>query len=514
MSDWSATLYNNIQRGNAALWGVSERIRKTWRRSIRAIGGYWLGTCEYRGTRDEMLEMFLEGMMRELREDVGGLVTWEGFIAEMRLTLDGITYIRSMVDLVNAAKLLYTRIGETLLSNGGAESGAWSVASGKGGITGSATVTQTAEWVNTGTYSCKIVSASGIRGANIQGAAGATYPITIIANAAYEITGVINVVSGSWRISCNRADNDASLAFDSSRSAIGEKTIKMTIPATNTYAGLVDLRITSENAAGTVYGDSFSFTLAPYQAQTGWHTDADSISEYGRMELASLEIAMSSAAANAKAATIVSKQAWSKSLPPNEFTLIGADLENESGEAKDKLEMTLHGYVHTLANKYIVLTGTGAASTLITSSITNEAEFIDTGSINTNALSYYIDPRGPIKHWQVLMDIINAGDASGNRWIGGVSAGRLFDYGLADGQVAYRYRGGRFYHSSGGELEPWFAEPGHLLYLDDAPVGPGQISSNLEDDPHVVFVSEVEMGPPTEQYPLGTLTMKHDENVI
>jgi hypothetical protein len=72
--------------------------------------------------------------------------------------------------------------------------------------------------------------------------------------------------------------------------------------------------------------------------------------------------------------------------------------------------------------------------------------------------------------------------------------------------------GGKFYNAAGGELEPWFAEPGHLLYLDDAPVGPGQgqISSNPEDDPHVVFVSEVEMGPPTDEYPQGTLTMRHE----
>ena len=136
------------------------------------------------------------------------------------------------------------------------------------------------------------------------------------------------------------------------------------------------------------------------------------------------------------------------------------------------------------------------------------------GSISSNALSYLIDTRGPIKHWQALMDITNAGDASGNRWVCGVMNGRLFNYSLADNVIAYHYRGGKFYHSAGGELEPWFADPGHLLYLDDAPVGPGQISGNLEDDPHIVYVSEVEMGPPTDQYPNGTLTMRHDSGAV
>src|SRR5512139_859445 len=507
---YALTLYSSIERGNTPLWGVTDRMSQTWRRSTRAIGGYWIGTCEYKGTRDDMLEMYLEGMMREVREDSGGLVTWLGYIAEMRLTLAGVTYIRSSIDMVNACKILYTRIGDTLLTNGGAESGAWGVATGKGGITGSATVTQDTTWINTGSYSCKIVSSGGIQGANIEGGAGAVYPITVVANTAYEVTGVVNASSGSWRISVNRSDTDASLCFNSTRGAVGEKTIKMTIPVTNTYAGTCDLRITSEGGAGVIFGDTFYFGIAPYQAQTGWVTDDDSIAEFGRMELASLEIAMSSAAANAKAATIVKKQAWPKSLPPSEFTLI----DNEMlGETKDKLEITFHGYAHTLANKYSLTTGTGAASAHV-SAIINEAEFVLPGSITSNTLSYMIDTRAPIKHWQILMDIANAGDASGNRWVCGVYNDRRFGYGLADNIVAYRYRGGKFYHSAGGELEPWFAEPGHLLYLDDAPIGPGQITGNLEDDPHIVFVSEVEMGPPTDKYPMGTLTMRHESQVI
>lgn len=504
--DWSATLYNSIKRGNAALWNITDRIRDTWQRSTRAIGGYWIGTCEYKGTRDDMLEMFAEGMMREIREDVGGLVTWQGYVAEMQITVNGVTYIRSMVDNANAVKLLYTRLGDNVLTNGGAESGAWSVATGKGGISGSATVTQDTTWKNTGTYSCKIVSSGGVQGANIQGAAGPTYAITIAAETAYEITGVVNATSGSWRISCNRSDTDASLAKDSTRGATGERTVKMSIPATNTYAGTADLRITSEGTAGTIYGDSFSFNIAPYQAQTGWAEDTLSMTEYGRLELATLEVAMSSAAANAKAATMLKKLAWPKVLPPNEFGIASVDT---LGEQSDKLSLTFHGYVHTLANKYVLSVGTLGMGAHV-SLIIDEAEFVELGSISSNPVSYFIDNRGPIKHWQALMDIINAGDASGRRWVGGVSNNRLFDYGLADNRIAYHYRGGRFYHSAGGELEPWFAEPGHLLYLDDAPIGPGQISGNLEDDPHLVFVSEVEMGPPTDDSPMGTLSMRHE----
>jgi hypothetical protein len=505
MNYWTVTLHNSVKRGNAALWDIGDRIRKTWRRSSRAIGGYWIGTCDYTGTRDDMLEMFLEGMAREVTESTGGMVTWQGYIAEMELTLDGIRYIRSMVNLANAVKCIYTRIGDTLLNNGGAEAGAWVAGiGGPASWTGTAIVTQSTEWVNIGTYSCKIVSPGGVQGAWVQGSG---YVIPIVAGTAYSITGIVNAISGSWRISCNRADTDAPLAVDSTRGQVGEKKISITIPTTNTYTGMVDLRITSEGSSGTIYADSFYMGTAAVPAQTGWKIDTDSMAEYGRCELALLEAAMTSNAANAKVATTLKKQAWPKTLPPSEFTLVGADM---LGESKDKLTLTVHGYCYTLANKYSLTVGTAAASNHVKALI-NEAEFVTQGGITSNALDYQIDSRAPIKHWQILMDILKAGNAEGNRWVGGVAAGRYFDYGLADNQIAYHYRGGRFYHPAGGELEPWFAEPGHLLYLDDAPIGPGQISGNLEDDPHIVFVSEVEMGPATKDYPLGTLTMKHED---
>jgi len=289
---------------------------------------------------------------------------------------------------------------------------------------------------------------------------------------------------------------------------VGEKQIRMVIPATNTYAGLVDLRITSEASPGTIYGDSFTFQIAPYQAQTGWAVNLDSIAEYGRMETALLEVAMTSAAANAKVATELAKRAWAKTLPPSEFTLLTPAAVDPQ---KDKLTLTLHGYAHTIGNKYSLTTGTAAASAHV-NSILGECEFVSAGSITSNTLSFQIDNRAPIRHFQILLDIIKAGDAAGNRWVGGVYADRRFNYGLADNVIAYRYRGGKVWNAAGGEMEPWFAEPGHLLYLDDAPIGPGQggISSNPEDNPHVVFVSEVEMGPPSNDFPMGTLTMRHE----
>jgi len=81
------TLYESVKRGSDSLGSIKERIGKTFRCSWRSTGGDWLATADYIGTRDEMLEMFTEGIMRQVIMSLGGLGLWCGFVAEMRLTL-------------------------------------------------------------------------------------------------------------------------------------------------------------------------------------------------------------------------------------------------------------------------------------------------------------------------------------------------------------------------------------------------------------------------------------------
>ena len=95
----------------------------------------------------------------------------------------------------------------------------------------------------------------------------------------------MNLVNGSWRVSANRADNDASLAhFSTHGGAAGDYTVSMTIPATNTYTGNVDLRITAESGGTTqIYGDGFSFRQTPIpNVNTGWYQDNQAIAVWGR----------------------------------------------------------------------------------------------------------------------------------------------------------------------------------------------------------------------------------------
>jgi len=501
--DYALTLHNSIKRGGAPLWDVTETLRPTWRRSIRAKGGYWLGTSDDQSlladprhgwTRDEMMEMFLEGLAREIKETVGGLITWQGLAASIDLTLDGVTYTRSIINVYNATKTIYTRLFDNLLTNGGAESGAWTVING-------ATVTQATDWVNEGTYSGKVVVAdTTVRGALI----GA---ITVVAGRTYNIEGKLNIVSGAWRVSAQRSDTGASLASEGTYLVVGEYRIRFSIPIGNTYSGTVNIKLLSDSVAGSVYGDGFTARHEPLPGvQTGWYTDSGSMSEFGRIELAALMVGSTAAAAIARAKTLLVQSAWPRTHSPNDLSTF--DMSLAQGQP-DHLSILWHGYSQTLANKYCLAAGSTATMSAHISTLIAQSEFVTAGKIETNSTDFLVDDRAPIRAWQAINDIIDAGDDTGQKWIGGVYGGRLFDYQPAPGTIAYHYRQGRYYDASGGELEPYFVVPGYNLQLDDAPVGPTQISGHDEDDPRIQFVAEVEMGPATPEFPMGTLVMRH-----
>ena len=101
MTPYDLNLYNSVKRGGTLISNITDRARN-WRRSTRRIGGYWLASFEYQGLRDERDEMFLDGLMREVRETSGGVVNWQGFIGDMEYRRNGITWKRSMMNIANS----------------------------------------------------------------------------------------------------------------------------------------------------------------------------------------------------------------------------------------------------------------------------------------------------------------------------------------------------------------------------------------------------------------------------
>ncbi len=325
-----------------------------------------------------------------------------------------------------------------------------------------------------------------VRGATIQAT------IAVTAGIAYTIEGKINLVSGSWRISANRADNDQSLAFYSTKGRpAGDYAVVMTIPASNTYTGNVDLRITSEASAGSIYADAFTFTQNPIpNVSTSWYADTPSIAVWGRREDVILEVGKTSDAANAEAQTYLNRWAWPQPFPPSNYTA----LQTGDPTPGAKLRLTFAGYWATLNWLSVPTTiNNGTMSSLITSLVAQQATYVTAGTIDTNATDYTIDNRGTLLVGDTIKDIAGDGIAGGALYGAGVYERRLFEYRAIPAELTYHLRGGDLYSVSDSLYEPWLARPGYALW-QDLPIGPTTLA-NANNDPRWVFLEEIEMLP-------------------
>jgi hypothetical protein len=260
--------------------------------------------------------------------------------------------------------------------------------------------------------------------------------------------------------------------------------MSVTISEDNTFAGNVGVRLFTPTAiGGEIYGDGGTFREGPVEAETSYYEDADSQTDYGVIEDVLLESGMSDAAANAKAYTTLKAQAWPRAKPPNEGVYGG----------KDGLSVVFYGYIYTARNRFALSTGPDTATNLVTAALA-QCAYLTAGRVETNALVYQADDRAPLTCWDVLRDITLAGDASGNRWNCGVYGDRTFEYEVdpaIGGGYTGHWRDGLLWNMAGGLKEPWFALPG-LVYMDDMPVGPADISGNDADDPRAVWLDELE----------------------
>jgi hypothetical protein len=429
--------------------------------------------------------------MREIRELGGGRLTWQGVITHMEWTHQGDVYIQDINPISNARRAMYRRLFDNLLTNGSAESGAWTVAVG-GGVTGSgsATTSQSTEWVADGTYSCKIISTGGVHGADI------ATSVTIVANVAYSATVKLHVLSGSWRVAINRVDTDAKIVATSTHNAVGDQTINLVIPDTNIFAGAVRFRVTSEGGAGTVYGDAAVLKPADAPADTGWLLDASSIHLYGRKELVDLWGGLSYQAANAQVASDLVLTAW----PQPDTSTSGSTRQAAVDPKEDKLAIVFGGYWLTLNWIYTHLTGTAGASTLVHTLAGYQSDYLAAGTIATNALSYTIEDASPLRCGDVLKEIANSGDATKGKWTVGVWSQRQVDYHAIAPQLSYHIRDGHLLQMSGGDIEPWLARPGWAM-VDDLPIGPGHAgAAGAQNDPRWRYLEEIEMLPPDNQH--------------
>ena len=485
----SLSLYDNVKQSSAHLFDLSGRIPR-WRRSIRDPGGFWIGEGAYESEEQDMRRLFMTGLGLELREISGGLITWQGFISELEMTLGGVIWRRAMLPVRNAVKLLFSRTGDTLLTNGDAESGVWTAYT----VGGTPTITQDTTWRTGGTYSMKIVATAGAQGAYVG------QSIAISAKTAYLFEINVKITSSIWLFVVQLASGKT--LSESTVSATGERRIRLFISESNAEAGNVDiwLETTGPGGAGTINCDDATFRTAPVPGDTGWYDDTSSQTEFGRIEDILVEGVMTSDAAQAKAQTLLRKTAWPRSLPPASFE---SEVTQELLRQERGLRFRASGYWATLNYKFLTVPGTDDASAHVTT-IADDAEFVTSSDIEANTLQYQVESIINTRAGDALVDIAAAGDASFNRWSAGMWEGRRLIYGQTSTDIRYRYNKGKLYDMAGNLVMPWLARPS-WIFLDDAPLAFQFASSNVEDDPRRVYAQEIEFEMPS------TLRFKAEE---
>ena len=464
------TLYNSLQAGAEVYGDVTAQLWNTWRRTIRAVGGYWIGSARWEGSTAEMLDIFQNGLQYEIRETAQGITTWEGFIAEMYMRHQGIHYYRAWPEVSNRIKTIYSKIGVNLLSNPGVESAMWDA------YNSPSKRERSTAWATQGNYSGRVVADSVNDGVKIQNS------IKITARKAYSARITVKILSGSWRLEIYDSNDNIIDSVD--ESAAGQSVLYAGVPENNA-ATTVGMRLYCTTSSGEIYADAAVFQLAPTRAETTWYNNITSQTQHGVIEEILLQAGMTDAAADALAKTTLFRKSWSK-------TRLDRNVEPEpiNGRGKDQLEIVFYGYAATLRNRYTTLTGTENAASNLVNSIIKSAQFISPGSIQTNTLNYHVDDREAYRAWDLLRDITLAGDANGNRWMCGVYAGRRFNYERAPNNYVARLRDGNLLNAAGGPLQGWLAQPG-LIALDDIPVAPGSPTGRGEDDPKAAWVDEV-----------------------
>lgn len=471
---YSLILREPLKRGTMVLLDGTNRI-SGWRRSIRRIGGFWSGSGVLVGPEVELMRLFYSGICGDLLEVDGGITTWNGFISEMTLRQGDYSQRRSMLDIANAVRIIYTSIGDNLLTNGGGESGVWTAYNG-------ATITQSTTWRVEGTYSIRVQAGGASQGAYVQ------QNVSISSLTGYALTLKSNLVSGTWLLSVIRTDTLAALG-EIQITSVGDATFTVNVPDTNSYSGTVHILLETVGGAGEGYFDGGVFQRAPFRAETGWYEDASSIAGFGRIESILLEAAMTSAQANARSSTVLDLRA----LPKIEYPEFGVQSKSPDAPRTAELSFTALGYWATLNWRYSQIIGSSTSATHV-AALVAASEFVTAGKVAANTLSYGIDSRAPLRIGDILADIAAAGDGTSPFSIG-VYANRELIYEPLAVTAKYIRRGNQVLNASGTPIPPHHVRPGYVL-IDDQPMFSEYIRAGDIADAHFHLADEVEFSAP------------------
>lgn len=442
---FSLWMYERLAEGSGFDLDLTRWARYTWRRTTRAMGGFWTGDFVISGASSLLLQQLYSTMIgKRVLESSFGTTTWEGEIVGLTLTLDGVVHEQSLDSELwhNNVKVQYTYPSAQDIQQGVL---AYVAPGGDPGFQD--TLQDFSEW-------------------ETLGAGESTYQITIQNDDGTTCSGYLGEATTTLN-----ADDSIWIFKDRGRGIAG-------INGDTVAKTPITYIVQDIDNAGT-------------QKETDWSEDTDSSDIYG--ESGYIEVLPEECyAVTAEAARDrrLVDHAFPRSIPS------GGLSSDEPQSGGNQLAVTCAGYVFS-ANRRFYETNVEplAISTQITTLVA-ATEYLTDGGIlvNDTITSPLTGDDMPFKIWDEIEGLALLGDSSANRYVASVGPGRLFRYDLAETEMLYEWRNGQLRYATGQLVPPTLITPDIIVRLE-APLvvaGPGQSWQVITQS----YISEVEFVAP------------------
>jgi len=490
---YSINIGDNVVRNttNTTPYNITHRI-KGWKDSVRDVGGFWKASGQYWDGKPELrqdAEAFFDTRLgwHIVRLDEAGSVQWEGYIAAIELTVDGITKRRSISDIANRLRCAYTRYTGNVLTNGSGEMGTdpgthWHTATGIQAFYTSGSLNPDlwfdTTWYTHGTRSIKVdtTALESMDG----GGARFTGTAVVVADGRYCVRGDVYTnnlgASDTIRVTVNDGSNE--IYGKIIATANGTYNFARVFDAPSTAAGTLNTQVFCMGNATIFKVDNVQLYQAGTQASTAWAENAASQAEWGVHEASVVCKPMTDTEATQRRDILLANWAHPRTK------IVGP------ATGSDGLTITCEGYIFKTAAQSVSLGGIKSCRTHIIDLI-GTSPFISVGRVVANATECYIDETQPTYLWTALQDVVEVGGASNAAYIGGCYANRKFWYQYRPTTATVKFKGGRWLTMSNQPLDPQTVRP-CIVFFEDVPQGGAGLSANLLDNPRYAWVAEWE----------------------
>ena len=220
-------------------------------------------------------------------------------------------------------------------------------------------------------------------------------------------------------------------------------------------------------------------------ALTSFSEDTSSSDIYGEScYIDTVGSAYGSTAAEARRDRLLAENAWPRSRA------VGG-LGNTDAAQGNTLAVSVAGYVFSMNRRYQTTDIAAGNLSANLSTLIGNSEFVTAGRITSNTLSVPVQAAGIYPRlWDAIEELIEMGDASGNRYVGGAWAGRAFHYTAAETTVTHRYASGKLYTKAGTLVLPSQIRPDIIVDIANSPTEiPSMSGSDIDS---YSYIEEVE----------------------